>query len=339
MVDFENRIADDPVVTQDVLAARSEPGGQQQETEDELGPGNDIASTVEVVQIGSEDVVAEDEPDAGAADSNRKPLAVVRVESAERFRGAVLLSTAYGIVGDHRWAIDPEGIRADADLRRLATTRVYRALVIAPPAGACGFLAVEVISRSHAAGRLPSRLRQGAKDHVFKMRTFGAVADDESVKELMTGARIPEVRLFQTVPDADSVGSTTVPATLTFKIGKGSAEEESLRERLMPWLPTKKNKAKKEKPDPRAEANSLVSWLWPAIADDANFDTAEVVVQGRNRTKRLKPLDMTEGFTYDLGDVRPSDDNFIKSVRDVVDLISATNTLNLEHDWASPVAK
>lgn len=338
MADFGDRNTADSAGDRDVLTLGSELDGQEPETDGVLA-GNDTDGSVEIVRIGSDDVVAEDEPDAGAEDSARKPLAVVRVESAERYQNAVLLSTAYGIVGDHRWAIDPEGIKADADLRRLATTRVYRALVIAPPSGLCGFLAVEVISRSHAAGRLPSRLRQGAKEHVFKMRTFGAVADDESVKELMNGARIPEVRLFQTVPNADSVGSTTVPATLTFRIGKGSREEESLRERLMPWLPTKTNKAKKDKPDPRVEANSLVSWLWPALAKDADFDTAEVVVQGRNRTKRLKPLDMTEGFTYDLGDVRPSDDNFIKSVKDVVDLISVTNSLNLVDDWASPVVK
>ncbi|AQX81430.1 hypothetical protein BWO91_17005 [Plantibacter flavus] len=244
----------------------------------------------------------------------------------------------YGIVGDHSRAVDPDGVLDDADLTKLATTRNYRALIVAPEKGVNGFLAVEVISRSHAAARLTSRLWQGAKNHTFKLRTFGAVADDASIRDLMNGARIPEVSLFQTVTGADTAHSTTVPATLTFKIGKGSAEEESLLSRLLPWLPTKANKAKQDKPDPAAEANSLASWLWPQVAENVSFENAEVVVQGKNRTKRLKPLDMAEGFTYDLGNVRPDDDTFIASVADVVNSISATNQVNVVDDWASPVS-
>ncbi|WP_125098677.1 hypothetical protein [Leucobacter chromiireducens] len=291
---------------------------------------------VESVSIGSDDVVAED-PDSGVPeDEGQKQLAVVRVKSAVRFQGAVLLDTVYGIVGDHSLAVDPNGEQEDKDLTRLATTRHYRALVVAPAEGKNGLLAVEVVSRSHAGGRLPSRLHAGATEHGFKIRTFGALADEESVENLMKDGRIREVNLFQSLPSSDSSKSSTIPAKITFSIGAGSVEEETLKERLMPWLPTKKNKAKadEDKPKPAEEAASLASYLWPKIAETVELDAAEVVVDGKSR-KRLKPLDMATGFTYDLGDVRPDDDNFVKQVAEVVNSLAEANQINLEDDWAT----
>lgn len=292
--------------------------------------------TVETVAMGSDDVVGED-PDSGIPEEEgRKQLAVVRVKSAVRYQGAVLLDTVYGIVGDHALAVDPEGKKDDTDLTSLATTRHYRALVIAPTSGKNGLLAVEVVSRSHAGGRLPSRLHAGAKGHNFKVRTFGAIADDESVRNLMKDGRIREVNLFQTLPSSDSSQSTTIPAKITFTIGAGSTEETSLRKRLTHWLPTKENKAKKDKPVAADEAKALASYLWPKLAESAAFETAEVVVDGIQR-KRLKPLDMASGFTYDLGDVRPNNDTFVASVADVVNDLAATNQIDLESDWSAPI--
>lgn len=289
------------------------------------------------VTIGSDDVVA-DEGDAGGIAGTQKALAVVRVDSAVRYHSAVLLETVYGIVGDHSRGIDPEGINPDTDLTKLATTRPYRALLIAPAHGTNGFLAVEVISRAHAGGRLPSRLHQAVRGHNFKIRTFGAVADDASVADLMNGARIPEVKLFKTVSSEDSATARTMKAVVTISIGKGSPEEDSLRSKLLPWLPTKANKAKAEKPDPAHEAHELATWLWPAV-DDVDFENAEVLVEGHNRRKRLQPLDMKEGFTYDIGDVSPSDEAFIAHVRDVVDRIAGTSQVDLDDDWSSPLAR
>lgn len=314
---------------------------------DETDPEEDNENEdgeVEEVEIGSEDVVANEEQDSGIPDTDAKRLAVVRIDSAVRYRGAVLLTTIYGIVGDHERAVDPDGKQEDADLTKLATTRTYRALLIAPDEGKTGFLAVEVISRSHAASRLASRLHQGAKNHPFRIRTHGAVADDEAVRDLMHGARIPQVRLFQTLPSEDAATSRTIPAVITFKIGKGSPEEDSLRDRVKGWLPTKANKKRNaeaeehEKLSAQNEANALASWLWPAIADDTEFESAEVEVQGKNRSKRLKPLDMTEGFTYEISDVRPSDEDFIAHVADVVNSVSVTHSVGLPDDWDSPLS-
>lgn len=307
---------------------------------DDAGPGqvDQADGEVELVDVHSDDIVAEDVDEQVPVGEGHRQLAVVRLKGAKRLQGALLLDTVYGIVGDHSLAVDPLGRKADTDLHDLATTRHYRALIIAPSHGKNGLLAVEVIARSHAGARLGSRLFAAAQGrHSFKIRTFGAVADDEAIRDLMNGARIPEVRLFQTVASEDSATPRTMRATLTFSIGKGSPEETSLRKRVAPWLPTRANKAKDKKPNPAAEANSLASWLWPAVAKDVEFETAEVIVQGRNRSKRLKPLDMTEGFTYDLGDVRPDDDTFIAQVADVVNSLAATNQVDLDPDWSSPV--
>jgi hypothetical protein len=327
IADFAGTVADEPASGETNLEADN----------------NNEDGEVEEVDIGSDDVVADDEPDSGIPDTNAKRLAVVRVESAVRYRGAVLLETIFGIVGDHERAVDPKGKKDDVDTRDLATTRTYRALVIAPDSGNRGFLAVEVISRSHAGARLPRRLFQGATGHNFRLRTHGAVADDDAVKDLMNGARLPEVRLFESVPGEDAEGANVIPAVLTFKIGKDTTEEHKLRDWLTNWLPTKANKEKNARADEAekitaaGEANALASWLWPAVAAHAAFDGAEVEVRGKNRTKRLKPLDMTEGFTYEIGDVRPSDDSFIAHVADVVNSISATHSVALPDDWDSPL--
>ncbi|PZF11807.1 hypothetical protein DEI98_06720 [Curtobacterium sp. MCLR17_034] len=302
------------------------------------GTARDNGAVVEEVKLGSEDVVAQDaESGIPEEDEGNRELAVVRIKSAIRYQEAVLLDTVYGIVGDHALAIDPAGEREDTDLTRLATTRHYRALVIAPSSGKNGLLAVEVVSRSHAGSRLPSRLHAGARGHNFKIRTFGAVADEESVRNLMKGGRIREVNLYQTLPSTDSSQSKTIPAKITFSIGAGSAEEKSLKDRLTGWLPTKENKAKKQKPVAADEAKALATFLWPKIADTGKFETAEVVVEGTHR-KRLKPLDMASGFTYDLGNVRPDDDTFVAHVADVVRGLAATNQVDLDDDWAVRVA-
>lgn len=299
---------------------------------------------VEEVVLGSDDVVADETPDAGIPDSDSKKLAVVRIDSAIRYRSAVLLNTVYGIVGDHDRAVDPNGEKEDADLSELATTRTYRALLIAPDEGTSGFLAVEVISRSHAGSRLASRLFQGAKGHNFRIRTHGAVADDDAVKDLVNDARIPQVRLFQTIPSEDAAKARTIPAVLTFSIGKDSPEEHRLRNLIPRWLPTKANKKRYAEADDenklsaKKEANALASWLWPALASEVEFEGAEVEVRGKNRSKRLKPLDMSAGFTYDTSDVRPSDENFIAHVADVVNSVSGTHSVALTDDWDYPVS-
>lgn len=293
---------------------------------------------VEVVDMHSDDVVAEESDEEVPVEEGRKQLAVVRVQDAVRYRNAVLLNTVYGIVGDHSLAVDPEGKQADTDLTRLATTRHYRAFVIAPDEGINGFLAVETVSRSHPAGRLPRRLHNGAKGHNLKIRTFGAVADEVSVKNLMDDARIREVALSQTVPSADSSRPSTIKAKLTFSIGKGSVEEDTLRKRFQGWIPTKANKEKKNKPTAEQEAKELASYLWPKLAESVQFNDVEALIEGTHR-KRLRPLDMAEGFTYDIGDVAPSDDDFVRHVADVVNTLAATHQINLDDDWADRLKK
>jgi hypothetical protein len=306
------------------------------EVPDQTGAGE--GEQVEEVSMHSDDVVGEDSDEGVPVEEGRKQLAVVRVQNATRYRSAVLLDTVYGIVGDHSLAVDPEGREKDTDLTKLATTRHYRALVIAPDEGKNGFLAVEVVSRSHPAGRLPSRLLTGARGHNLKIRTFGAVADEVSVKNLMDDARIREVTLTQTVPSGDSARPSTIKAKLTFSIGAGSIEEETLRKRFRGWVPTRANKAKKKKPTAKQEARELASYLWPKLAKSVKFDEVEALIEGTHR-KRLRPLDMAEGFTYDIGDVVPSDDDFVRHIADVVDTLSATHQINLDDNWADRLEK
>ena len=301
---------------------------------------NDDLEQVGTVEIGSDDVVAED-PDDETPGEGSKQLAVVRIESAQRYKGAALLYTVYGLVGDHALAVDPSGVQADTDLKKLATTRHYRALIIAPESGKNGFLAVEVVSRSHAGSRLASRLLAGAKGHNYKIKTFGAVADDDAVRDLANATRISKVTLFQTVPSEDSARPRTIPAQLTFTIGKGSPEEVKLKDFVKRWIPTLANKKReaKDQPIPREEAKELATWLWPKLGKEVDFETAEVVVTGHHRPKRLRPLDMAEGFTYDMGNDRPDDDTFIAHVADVVNVIAATQQVDLSDDWTEPVAQ
>lgn len=288
------------------------------------------------IEVTNDDLVHDEDDDAGLLESNG-PAAVVRIDGVSRLVSAVLLTISYGVVGDHSKGIDPEGRRADVDLSSIATARPYRALIVAPTQGNTAYLGVEVISRAHAATRLPARLLKSARGHNFKIKSFGAVADEESIRLLMTGAHVSEVKLMRRVPSADASTPSTNRATLTFSIGKGSPEEVAILKRLARWVPTKKNKAAKKKPVAATEAEQLASYLWPA-AKELDFVGVEAVVKKENKTRRLKPLDMREGFTYDLGDEELDDDAFVAELSDVINRLALSNSVDLDDDWESPVA-
>jgi len=300
-------------------------------SEDDTGTATSPTLEDGQIEVRGDDVVDESEPDAGVAEP-QKSKAVVQIDGSVRLVEAVLLSISYGIVGDHSKGIDPQGLKRDVDLTKVATARQYRALVVAPEAGAQGYLAVEVISRSHAATRLPARLFHAAQGHRFKIKPLGAVADEQAVKDLMEGAHIPEVRLWKSVPGKDSSTSNTRRVSLTFRLGKGSEEEEHIRPWLLKWLPTKANRDAPDRPTSAEEASRIAAYLW-SPTKDLDFETAEATIENANRSRRLKPLDIEEGFTYDLGDNPLDDDQFISEVSDVVRRIADANQVNLEDDW------
>lgn len=237
----------------------------------------------------SEDIV--DSQDDDAADTGDdvgvakpKHASVVRLEKVQRLKSGVLLHTQYGLVGDHHLAVDPDAKKIDTDLRELATTRLYRAVLIAPPAGLNAFLAVEVISRSHAAAQLPRRLHQGAQGHRLKLRPKGPVVDKPSLDDLLENGGVQEVELYKTSFAADSSHpDDPEQVTVKIKVGTSSSKSSDLINRIKGWpLFNRNNEADGEGEAPKTkiraseEADALAGILWAEIADVGWDDTKEI---------------------------------------------------------------
>ncbi|POH67626.1 hypothetical protein C3B61_06950 [Cryobacterium zongtaii] len=289
--------------------------------------------TGETVYIASDDVV--ESPDDATLPANiaAKPPAVVRVDETWRLRSGLLMQIQYGIVGDHNRAVDPQGMRADADLTGLATTRPYRALLITPEDGTVGFLAVEVISRSHAGGDLPRRLHNAAHGHNLKLRVQGPVADAAAVRDLVRRGRVKEVELIKTIVTSDAGTPTTRRVKLTFPIAVGASEAKRILSRVTGWLPDSSGQGVTEPIDAAEEAAALAAILWHD-AESLAFDTARVHVKSEISDRRLQPLDKTEGFIYELGDVELDNEKFVREVAAVAQGLFYSTGMEMEPDWS-----
>jgi hypothetical protein len=303
-------------------------------------------ATTGVVTIASAEDVVDGNEDSTTVQKASKRQSLVRFEDAKRLKQAVLLSIQYGVVGDHDKAVDPEGLKRDADLKKLATTRPYRVLIIAPPAGEYGFMAVEVISRSHAAGQMSRRLKQAALDHEFRIKPMGPVADEVAVKKLVEDGAVKEVQLFKTFIPGDSTTPGAEDVVLTFNIGEKKSQAALILQQAIKWLPKKKpSKTAAQEVnddeaalDPSAEAHTLAAILWSDLAD-IDFDDVKVKVTGHKQKRTLQPLDHREGFIYDLGDVRVSDNEFCTEVHEAARVLFADFGMDMEADWYLPAGK
>lgn len=240
------------------------------------------------------------------------------------------------MVGDHEKGVDPEGKKKDADLKKLATTRSYRVMVIAPSKGTTGFLAVEVISRSHAAKHIPRRLFQAAQDHRYKIKPFGPIADEGAVKKLVEEGSVKEVQLFKTFVPSDSQTPVAEDVVLTFKIGHKKSHVASILQRVSSWLPKSADSSsdnEEESPlDPSEEAHSLAAILWSDL-EDTQFDDVKVKVTNSKQKRTLQPLDAREGFVYDLGELPVSDDDFCVKVDEAAKVLFSNYGMDMESDW------
>jgi hypothetical protein len=290
-------------------------------------------STGEQVSLSADDVL--DSPDATTLPGNivPKPPAVLRLENYKRLTSALLMQVQYGVVGDHTTAVDPEGLLPDADLKGLATTRPYRALLIAPAKGTTAFLAVEVISRSHAGADLPKRLHKAAVGHNMKLRSQGPVADDGAIRALVRKGRVKEVELFKTISTSDAAAPKTRKVKLTIPLAVGASEGASILEHVKNWLPNRDTTDTPEPLDAKKEAEELASILWSSAAQLA-FDDARVHVVSDTSDKRLQPLDKTEGFVYELGDEELDDEKFVIAVASIAGGLFTLNEMEMEPDWS-----
>ncbi|MCX8455338.1 hypothetical protein [Paenarthrobacter ureafaciens] len=294
--------------------------------------------TGEVAVASSDDVIneAEDEP---SLDKTAKKVSVVRFEESIALKQAVLLRVQYGKVGDHEKGVDPEGRKKDTDLKKLATTRSYRIMLIAPPQGSTGFLAAEVISRSHAAKQIPRRLFQAARDHRFKIKPFGPIADSAAVKKLVKDGSVKEVQLFKTFIPSDSQTPVAEDVVLTFKIGEKKSQVARILQRVSNWIPRgasdSPDEEEKEALSPVQEAHSLASILWSDL-EDTEFDDVKVKVTNAKQNRTLQPLDMREGFIYDLGESPVSDDDFCLKVNEAASVLFSNHEMDMEADWYLP---
>ncbi|TFC75808.1 hypothetical protein E3T23_14770 [Cryobacterium cheniae] len=296
-----------------------------------IHPAVDSASGDEIY-ISSDDVVSGSETAQLPANLSAKPPAVVRVDESWRLRSALLMQIQYGIVGDHNTAVDPQGMRADADLTGLATTRPYRALLITPERGTVGFLAVEVISRSHAGADLARRLHNAAVGHNLKLRPQGPVADAAAVRNLVRRGRVKEVELFKTIVTSDSETPRMRRVKLTFPIAAGASEAAHILSRVTGWLPRKTTGVDSQPVDAAQEASALASILW-SDAESLEFDDARVHIKSDLSDRRLQPLDRTEGFVYELGEVELDNTKFVHEVASVAQALFDANEMEMEPDW------
>ncbi|MGO2750563.1 MAG: hypothetical protein ACTIA6_10975 [Pseudoclavibacter sp.] len=284
------------------------------------------------VALENDDVMEESEtPDQSLTNQQ---LVVVRLNRIERRQSAVLIEAFYGKVGDHSKAVHPDSRQEDLELKDRATTRNYRALLIAPEKGTRGFLAVERISRSHLGTQLSKRLFSGRQEHDFKLKEIGPVADEESVAKLMD-SRVSQIKVKRSVLGGDSTSPDEYETELIFKLGKSSSDARTVFERVKTWIPTKKNLASNRKLSATEEANAVVSMLWPGL-DESTFTDPVATLEGKY-PKKLGPLDMREGFVYELGSVRPSDETFIDEIRDTVDRLQLVEKVNLSENWHSKI--
>ncbi|MFF2031084.1 hypothetical protein [Arthrobacter sp. NPDC058192] len=301
----------------------------------EAEPGGTLvqdASSGVVSIASSEDVVSDSEDEPTLRQSTRRP-SVIRFEESIRLNSAALLRVQYGVIGDHEKGVDPEGRLKDADLKKLATTRSYRILIIAPETGTKGFLAVEVISRSHAAKQFPRRLFQAAVGHRYKIKPLGPIADSGAVKKLVEDGSVKEVQLFKKFIPSDSQTPLAEDVVLTFKIGHKKSQVRRILQRVSSWLPKDAEDATRDADiDPSAEAHSLASILWSEL-EGASFDDVKVKVINAKQKRTLQPLDFKEGFIYDLGEGPVSDDEFCTRVNDAARLLFSNYQMDMEADW------
>jgi hypothetical protein len=299
-----------------------------------------------VVTIASAEDVVDSNEDSHSLRNGSKRQSLVRFEEANRLKQGVLLRIQYGVVGDHDKGVDPEGIKRDADLKKLATTRPYRVLIVAPPEGGTGFMAVEVISRSHAGAQISRRLRQAAVGHELRIKPIGPVADEVAVKKLVEEGSVKEVQLFKTFIPGDSTTPGAEDVVLTFTIGEKKSQAALILQQAIKWLPKKKTtpagasaeaSGEEEMLDPSAEAHTLAAILWSDLAN-TDFDDVKVKVAGQKQKRTLQPLDVREGFIYDLGEVPVSDDEFCTEVNDAARVLFSDYGMDMDSDWYLPIA-
>ncbi|MFF2822630.1 hypothetical protein ACFVRV_06205 [Arthrobacter koreensis] len=332
------------LVVQDVTAAmdrRKAALAQTAEAAEHSPTADDAersATSVDDADLSAREDVVSSARDGEEDDSTSKPKrdSVVRLEKVVRLKSGVLLHTQYGVVGDHHLAVDPEAKKTDTDLRNLATTRLYRAVLIAPQSGDNAFLAVEVISRSNAGAQLPRRLHQAAVGHKYKLRTRGPVVDKPSLDDLMKNGGVQEVELYKTSFAAD--GAHPEPpeqVTVNIKLGASATKNARLLERIKTWpLFARKDSAEDGTTPVSAsdEADAVAGILWEDFAE-LGWDDTKVRVKSPSQKRALQPLDHKEGFIYDIGETVLSDDEFLEKVNDSARLLFATYGMAVDDDW------
>lgn len=325
--------------------AGQEPGmGFADDEGDEEPQLVDGESEVDVAELSADDLISgsdsSDDVVAGDEDGTllaKKPDAIVQLEGSIRYRNALLIRLQYGIVGDHDYGVDPTGQSIPVDLKRRATTRHYRAVLITPDKGETGFLAVEAISRSNPGADLPRRLHQAAVGHNYKVRSLGTVADEPSIKALMRDGHVDYVELVKSATPDDGAYPVPFDTVLRFKLGGKSPHGDNVLGHVRSWVSNwTDRKDEKATIDAAREAKDLATILWKAT-EDLGFDTARVKVKSSRHAKTLQPLDVREGFVYDLGSKRLDDDAFFREVALVAQSVFSNNEMDMPFSWNEQV--
>lgn len=250
---------------------------------------------------------------------------VMRFQRALQLEQGLLLEVDYGIVGDHTFGVDPAGKQQDIDIRDLATVRSYRVVVIANPLSSNAVIAYEVISRTHVATHFPDRLHRASSGHNLTLKNGKIAADVEAVNQMIRNSNISAVELTKIIPSNDSVVARSRTARLVIPIGKNSSLLEITRNYLTKWLSSSNLNT-------TDEATSLATILWEDVVD-LGFDDARIRIEKDGRSRSISPSDIGEGFTYDIGPNKPSDEILLAHIDEVVARIDLSLSLNVSRNW------
>jgi hypothetical protein len=265
-------------------------------------------------------------PDGGAPEETRDPAqeSIFSVEEVERRGRHVLLRVRYGTPGNHDKATSPAGPAQDKDIAGLPPTRSYMAALIFPDGAEdnLGILAVEAIRGACPHQPIQRWHRQWSMDAPLTLKDnttawwklrLSPLGDDALLADYLSRAKPEEVVLTRQREGRDRL-HTQEQIKLTGSIN-AEAKQRKAKSELKKWI--KAGQSEREL-DRRAAAKSVAAIIGKEIAEVGFTDVAMKVNDSDYGTRVLRPNAMSDVFTYTVGDMPPSQEEFLARVRKAV---------------------
>jgi len=170
----------------------------------------------------------------------------------------------------------------------------------------------------------------------FGLRKVGNVADTTAVNNLLRHGEAAHVELYRYAPSAQGGSARAKAITLSVKIGGKDGLSKKVIQHVKRWVPSSGSDgagADGNAQNPASEAQALAAIVWDE-AKNLPFDDARVAVRSGARRRQLRPLDTAEGFIYDVGDERLTDDDFVQEVALNTQHLFVSLEMDMEDDWA-----